>query len=221
MLRQIVRGVLFIVVVATLVGCAGAPSPEAGPTPEGNVQDLITEAKTALDSQNVSLAVQKLEQAIAIDSNSVEAHFVLGNAYTQNNQLDKAEELFTRAIEIDPNHTDARSNLGVVLYRQQKFPQAADAFRKAIELEPNDADVQYNLGGVLAAQGNFTEAEQHFLRARELDPNPPQVYLGLGSIYKEQGRKQEAIDNLRIYLEKASDPTWRQQAEQMLKELEQ
>lgn len=71
----------------------------------------------------------------------------------------------------------------------------------------------------MAALNRLGEAESEFLAAKKLDPSLPEPYLGLGSIYKLQGKRTEAMAVLREYLRLSRDPTWRKQAEQMLREL--
>jgi len=58
-----------------------------------------------------------------------------------------------------------------------------------------------------------------FQKAKELDPNLAESYLGLGSVYKLQGQSEQAISMLREYLRLSDDPTWREQARQMIIEL--
>jgi len=214
--RLSVHFIWVAVALLCLAACAsGEPS-----APAADTSTLVREAESALEGGQVDLAIGKLQQALGQDDTSVEAHFILGNAYVQKEQFAQAEEQFRVALDLDQDNVDARSNLGVAYYRQGKLQQAEEAFRAALSLKPGDAEIHYNLGGVLAAQNRLDEAETQFLEAKRLNPALAEPYLGLGSIYRLQGRRDEAMAVLREYLRLSRDPTWRKEAEQMLRELE-
>ena len=212
------KRVLMIGLLWVLVGVV-ACGPITQPTPSGDLAALLTDAKSALDAHNPDTAITILQQALKMDANSTEAHFMLGNAYAQKGMLSQAESEYLAVLRLNENDVDARSNLGVVYYQEQKLPEAEKAFRAALALKSDDAEIHYNLGGVLAALNRLNEAEVEFLKAKELDPSLAEVYLGLGSVYKTQGRKEEAVAALKEFLQRAQDPTWISQAEQWLGEL--
>lgn len=203
--------------LAFLAGCGPATPREEAPS--GDAQSFILEAQEDMDAGRYANAEQKLQQSLRIDSSSAEAHYLLGNAYARQQQYEKAEQSYLRALEIDASLTDARSNLGVVLYQQQRFDRAREAFEAVLQEQPDDATVHYNLGGVLATQNELDKAIEHFHRATVLDPQIAEPYLGLGSVYQLQGKNAQAIAALKQYLQRAEDPVWRQQAEQMIRDM--
>jgi Flp pilus assembly protein TadD len=201
------------------VSLMAAACATASPTVSGDAATLIQEAKDALNSGNADAAIPKLQQALRLDANSVEARFLLGNAFAKKEQFPQAEEQFLQALKLDANNTDARSNLGVVYYRQGKLQEAEKAFRAALSQTPNDGEIRYNLGGVLVAMNRTEEALDEFLKAKELSPSLAEPYLGLGSAYKLQGKREEAVAALREFLKRSKDPAGRQIAQQLLQEL--
>lgn len=200
--------------ICSLVACG-----PGAPTPSQDLSALVQEARAALDAGKADEAIPKLQQALKLDANSVEAHFLLGNAYAKKEQFPQAEEQFLQALKLDEKNTDAQSNLGVVYYRQGKLQEAEKAFRAALAQQPNDAEIHYNLGGVLIAMNKVGDALTEFLKAKELNPSLPESYLGLGSAYKLQGRRSEAVEALREYLELSKDPAGQQIAQQLLQEM--
>ena len=205
---------VFFLLCGTIVGAIGC-APETG----GDPSALIQEGRDKLDSGDLDGAIQSLEQATQIDTNSAEAHFLLGNAYAKKQQFAQAEEQLRKALDIDDSYTDARSNLGVALYRQGKLQEAEQAFRTALASQSNDAEIHYNLGGVLVALNQLDGALSEFQKAKDLDPNLAESYLGLGSVYKLQGESEQAIAMLREYLRLSEDPTWREHARSMIIEM--
>jgi len=214
------RGLLRLVwIVAILLSSAACGFGQTS-RPVSDVSVFVQEAETALEGGRPDVAIDKLRQALEGDPQSVEARFMLGNAYAQKAQFAQAEEQFLETLKLDHDNADVRSNLGVIYYRQGKLNKAEEAFRAALTLKKGDAEIHYNLGGVLAALNRFDDAVAEFLTAKEIDPSLPEPYLGLGSVYKLQGKQDEAVAVLKEYLKRSQDPSWRQQAEQMLREME-
>ncbi|MBC7238067.1 MAG: tetratricopeptide repeat protein [Chloroflexi bacterium] len=210
-------GLAIVLLMVALTGCG--PQEASGTSVAGDAQALIEQARADLEAERYTEAVSKLEQALRQDDRVAEAHFLLGNAYARQNQFAQAEQEYLRALELDTEHSDARSNLGVVLYQQGKYDRAREAFETVLRNHPDDAEVHYNLGGVLAAMNRFDEAIEHFQRATVLNPQLAEPYLGLGSVYQLQGKKEQAIAALKQYLQRATDETWRRQAEQKIREM--
>jgi len=201
-----------------LVGCGGG---EAVPT---GVVVTPPAAQPAVPGSPVptlaaSGALGEAERSAAEAPSDAEAQYRLGNAYAEAGRYAEAEQAYSRALSINPDHVDATSNLGVIYYRQGRSADAETLFRKVLADHPEDAEIRYNLGGALAAQNRLDEAAAEFAMAIEANPELAQPYLGLGTVYQEQGKRQEAIEALQKYVELSDDPTWREQAKQMLRDL--
>jgi len=221
-MRPVVKPLVVVLVALLLTGCASATPTLPRPvpiTPSAELAAAIAQARTALEGGDAAGAIALLEQPLADGQGTAEAHYVLGNAYALQEDLTRAEEHFRQALALHPDYVDARANLGVVLYRALKLEEAETAFRDALTLAPEDAEIHYNLGGVLASQNRIDDALTEFVRANELDPALAEPYLGMGSVYQMQDKDAEAIAALEKYLQLASDPVWRNQAQQMLDDL--
>lgn len=221
-MRPAVRPPVALLLALLLTGCASATPTLPRPvpiTPSAELAAAIAQARTALEAGDAAGAIALLEQPLANGQGTAEAQYVLGNAYALQEDLVRAEEHFAQALALNPDYIDARANLGVVLYRALKLPEAETAFREALALAPDDAEIHYNLGGVLASQNRLDDALAEFVRANELDPALPEPYLGMGSVYQMQDKEAEAIAALEKYLQLATDPLWRNQAQQMLDDL--
>lgn len=211
------RFMILCLVACIFVGMS-ACGPTSEATPSGDAASLLQDARNALSAGNPDLAVSKAQQALKLNK-SAEGYFLLGNAYARKEQYGQAEAQYLEALKLNDKDADVRTNLGVVYYRQGKLQEAEKAFRAAVALQPNDAEIRYNLGGVLVALGRPDEAVNEFLKAKELNPSLAEAYLGLGTVYKAQGKNAQAISALQEYLKLSQDPTWREQATQMLREL--
>jgi serine/threonine protein kinase len=103
---------------------------------------------------------------------------VLGDIYSQNNNLAKADEVYTKLFSVvEPNKTvdtlgyiKAAVKLGDVYRRENKMQQAEDLYRQGIDAYKQVihtetqffAKALYGMGLILAKEGKSKEAEQDF-----------------------------------------------------------
>lgn len=62
-------------------------------------------------------AIDCYQTALSLYPESAEAHFNLGNAFQENNDLKAAIESYTKALEINPDYREAKSAMGSALIR--------------------------------------------------------------------------------------------------------
>ena len=89
----------------------------------------------------------------------------------QENNPEKAEQLYMSAIAKYPDFGQAWNNLGVVLMSQSRFLEAGEAFDRAADLEPTDPRPPYNRGLLWFDRGYLRESMPFFLESLERDPN--------------------------------------------------
>jgi tetratricopeptide (TPR) repeat protein len=77
------------------------------------------------------------------------AHYCLGNALREKNQLDDAIREYRRTIELNSKYFRAHVNLGVVLSRRNRLDEAIEEYRKAIALDPKSTIAHKNLANAL------------------------------------------------------------------------
>jgi len=99
------------------------------------------------------------------------AHYNLGLALRDRDDLVGAEQEYRAALQLNPNYFEARNNLGNLLIRRGQLDEAMDQFRAAIGINPRVAVAHNNLGTVYARQGRYDEAGACFREALRLDPN--------------------------------------------------
>jgi len=155
-------------------------------------------------------AHQYFEQALTIDSMSVEARIGigtvlaanLGNGWSGSVQQDeaRAEQLLLEALEHDPNDAMAHFALGLVHRSRNRLAEARIEFETAITLDRNHARALLQLGQTLRYLGQPEAAIPYFQKAIRLNPrdrNICQMYQGLGACHLLLGDADEAIDLLR------------------------
>jgi predicted TPR repeat methyltransferase len=110
-------------------------------------------------------AAAAFEAVLARTPHDAEAHFRLGIARRDLQQLDAAAAAYRRAIALRPAYIEAHNNLGAVLQMLGDATGAQAAWRRAVELRPDFAQPYLNLGRLLAAHGDAAGAAQTFSAA--------------------------------------------------------
>ncbi len=142
---------------------------------------------------NYPLALEQIQQSIAINNQIAMYHGNLGNTYKELGRMDEAIYSYQRALELDDAAADIYDNLGVALQKKGEFEEAIQCHQHAITLDPAHANAYYNLGIILADQYRLAEAVQCYEKAIQLNPNFTNAYNNLANCLRNQGYIAEAI----------------------------
>lgn len=123
-----------------------------------------------ISMKNYSEAEYFLEKAIAIDSKSGLAYYLLGRALFLQDKLDTALERLETAINYDPQNAKAHNCVGVISTRKGWVTRAEKAFTSAVSIDPEYGDAHFNLALLHASKEapNPQEAGKHYFRALDL-----------------------------------------------------
>jgi tetratricopeptide (TPR) repeat protein len=135
------------------------------------------------------------QKALAINPDSAEAHYNLGNAFLQQGQMDEAMAQYQKALAIKPDYAEAHNNLGNVFIHQERVEEAIAHFQKALTIKPDYADAHNNLGSAFLQQGRLDEAIAHYQKALAVNPAAADVHNHLGNTLIQQGRTAEALSH--------------------------
>jgi tetratricopeptide (TPR) repeat protein len=138
-------------------------------------------------------ADQRARLAVLGLPNDANAHYLAGNAFWRDGNLDVAIAEFQQAVEIDPDYTDAWVQLGYA-QREKDQPEAArDAFQRALQLEPDQADLYFELGEIYRRQQQWDKAASMYRQTLRVAPDSAAAYKQLGWLAGQRDRWQEAI----------------------------
>jgi len=164
------------------------------------LNELLGEAKRAIDANNFEAAIAPLQKVIADQPDFAYAHFQLAYAYTALKKTDEARAEYERAISADPKMTEAYLNLGILLL--DKEPAAAVApLRKAVELLPSQSRPRFLLGVAQERSGDRKSAAETFEGVVRLDPHDEDALLHLANLYAVANRPADAEAKYRALLE--------------------
>lgn len=153
------RGLLNVV---TILLCAELLV--AGESPLRTARELI-------EKGSFKQAEATLRQILAHDSNSVDAHILLGTTLALEGIRSESLVQLSEAVRLRPAFADAHNKLGMALSRFLEVQPARAEFEKALELDPNLAEAHVNLALILAQAGELDQAAQHLDRAIQLQGN--------------------------------------------------
>jgi tetratricopeptide (TPR) repeat protein len=117
------------------------------------------------------IALEFINEAIAINPSIAEAHDNLGIVLLDIGNLNNAIISFQNAIAIKPNFANAHFNLGTAFQRLGQQESAITCFRKSLGLTPENAkaNIHAQLGYALNALGKKQEALKHLNKNLELN----------------------------------------------------
>ena len=157
-------------------------------------------------------ALVVLEKEIAGSRGESTRQFLLGHAYLETGQHDKARRAFRTATEITPTFTGAYYGLATAYTRLGQLEEAKKSLeefqkRKSQDYVTERAKVQqdevarmrrlaaiwYTVAGrVYAREGDAEQAETLWLRAAAADPAQTESRQALVDLYRRQGRTAQA-----------------------------
>ena len=158
------------------------------------VPALTALIKASLRQGRDELAESILNQALAIDANNAELHFIHGSILGEEaGRFRDSLEAFERAVQLRPDYTEARMALGVAQLAGGNYTAALQNFQAAAGLAPQLVAVHLNLADAFRATKQWTQAKASFDKALQMEPNLAQAHFNMGLMYMSAG---EAFPNL-------------------------
>lgn len=153
-------------------------------------QTVRNAAKHLVDNE-LTKAQELLEQAVQIDSESVDAHHDLGVVYGRQKRVQQAIASFRRALELQPNSASAYGNIGLAFLQNGQTDEAIAHLRSAIRQGGGSADVYNNLGVALMKSPDAAAAEAFYVKALHLRPDFAAAHCNLARALLIQGKFQQ------------------------------
>jgi type IV pilus assembly protein PilF len=201
-MRRDWRAVILAAGMACLVGCStggtGTSGKSGGGTPgelsaAGNIN--IGLAQSYLASNDLELALNRANRALASDPNNGNVHAMLGLIYDRVGDTQHATSSFQRALQLSPNSGAVLNAYGSWLCSHGDMAGAEDFFKRALNdpFYTSYAQVHYNAGQCAAKAGNLVRAESELrdaLNSQGADPGT--VMMALAEVELAQGKLMEA-----------------------------
>jgi serine/threonine-protein kinase len=140
------------------------------------------------------------QRAIDLDPDNAIAHLNWGNFYTEQRDLEQANQHYTKAIELSsrelqlqPNNADAYYNRGAARLRLADYPGAIEDTTQAIRLDPQYVEAYIVRCQAQGQLSNHEAAVNDCKQATELNPNHFVAYASLCNNQSNAGQYEQAI----------------------------
>ena len=142
-----------------------ASSGQSSPEPQTAVRTQIERGLKLGKAGNWKAAAEELQEAVAADPNSAEAHFSLGVAlYWTENWSDAVGHL-KQAVKVQPDLGEAYFFLGHSFWKLDRLEEASLAFQLALDHGADLPRVYDDFGQLLLERGEYEESRILFQKA--------------------------------------------------------
>jgi tetratricopeptide (TPR) repeat protein len=137
------------------------------------------------------------DQAIALDSDSPDAHYAMGDVLMELEKYDLADGEYRKALLVTKDSWRGHAKLANALRLEGKLPEAIAEFHEALRIDPNIAQVHADLGLTLNSQRQATEAMTEYREAIRLDADSIDAHNGLAIVLASQRRTPAAVEEFK------------------------
>lgn len=138
-------------------------------------------------------AASFLERLVALAPQMPEAHFSLGNVYSDLARHDDAIRVYRRAIELEPRYAEAWVNLGNAHLARRERGDARQCFLRAAQLQPALFEAQLGLAMVANIESSILEGLAAAEKALAILPTHPQAISTYANLLKDIGLGERAV----------------------------
>src|SRR5438093_932620 len=166
---------------------------------------LYNLAEVYVDQGDFAEAVSLLRK---IPADEMDGHWLglLGYAYTQNHEVEKAVATYQKALAQDPDNQDLERAYAEALMASGRSAAAHAELEKMLKAQPDDAATYLRLGRLDRQQGKFDQARQELDKARSLSPDNLEIPYEQVQLEDAVGNEDEAVQQLKSLLDgKAGD----------------
>lgn len=149
----------------------------------GNSQALTTRARVWLERKQPEKAIKDLETVQHQDPNLPSTHYLLGAAYAQMGELDRAQSSFEQAIGLNSSMVEAYAAMAEMMLDRGQSQSALQYALQILEIDPKRADSHLFLGSAYANLRDYSKAESEFQQYCTLEPSSPLGFIRLGYLY--------------------------------------
>lgn len=181
--RARICSLALLVCTAMLVSACGGPTTtrkRAGDDPDKQAAEMQVKLGQGYLQQNkLEIAQEKLQRALELDPQSVDAHTMLAVLNERINRPEQAERFYRRAAELKPEGGAVNNNYGAFLCGKGRYDEADAFFQRAIAdpFYKTPGDAYGNAGACASKAGRTEQAATYFRSALEAQPrNPVALY---------------------------------------------
>jgi len=125
-------------------------------------------------------AIEKLNQALAVQPDLIDARVQLGRALAALGRNDEALTQFKAALAAAPDHAGAHCHSSLSLEALNQPAEALKHAQRSVEIDSGLAEAQFALGQILVIHGRMDDGRAALRRALQIAPTAPLYYRAFG-----------------------------------------
>ena len=163
-----------------------------------NVGVYYTLALSLIKEGKSEQANQVIQQMVTRGGDTPQLHILLGQAYDEQGETDKALAELKLALSFDKVTPMVHYYTGLIYTKTGKFDEATREFESELALNPNDVSVKYHLAFVLLAAQKSERGVNLMREVIRLKPDYAEAHYELGKVLLQQGDLKGAVENLEV-----------------------
>ncbi|MFZ9188727.1 MAG: tetratricopeptide repeat protein [Algoriphagus sp.] len=144
---------------------------------------FLLKGNKKMEENDPKTALGFYEEALALDSNFVDAYYNKGMAHIRLNQLEAAIQDFSIAIQKKPDYTDALFQRGLAYLDLGANYNAKEDAARMVTQNPTDWRSFFLKGLTEEKQKSYAEALQSFQKAADLDSKNSDLLVNQATIH--------------------------------------
>jgi serine/threonine protein kinase/cytochrome c-type biogenesis protein CcmH/NrfG len=166
------------------------------PTDDLRAYDLYMQGRELLyrkGKRNTENAIQKFENAVAIDANFASSYAGLAEAYSQMYEwydgnplwLGKVIETNQKALTLDPDLLEAQFGIAMVYFHHRRFAESIRTIEDILKKDSQFHPGYLRLGMIADLSGKLDSALKYYRRATELKPYDEDSWSFLAGVHRK------------------------------------
>lgn len=169
---------------------------------------VLGEANMLYASHQYDEAILLLKDFIKKAPTIPDPYHTLGMIYEDRQDRTKALQFFLIACTLTPHDAELWKRVGRIAKEEKNFDQALFCFKKASSADPKDREALFSYAELCREQGDNRRAAEVFKKLTVLLPKDLSLWIQIAEAYHCNEQEDEAVDALKMCIEKASaDPT--------------
>lgn len=175
--------------------------------------------RDALAKKSVPDAIVHFQKALFYYPDFFEADLLLGTAFMDLRDWQKAENAMMSALEIKPDNATALLALGEVYWREKRYDEAEKTLLEGLKLEEKNWHGHFTLGRLYWDKGDMMKAGPSIGRTLQLKPDFAEAHLLAGNILLRLNQPQRAQTEYEEYLRLAPKGEFATEARALIQKL--
>jgi tetratricopeptide (TPR) repeat protein len=163
--------------------------------------------------------ITHLEKAITLYPNFLEAYLMLGTAYMDARELNKAEITLRKMLAINPAVADAYFALGELYRQKKKYAEAEKILRDGLKINNRIWQGHYTLGRVYWEMSDIVRAGPQIGITIQLKPDLAEAHLLAGNLLLRGHKPDDALLEFEEYLRLAPKGEFSGEAQELVKKI--